>query len=110
MSLHKPVCYILLNDEDLLSINRQALQHDYYTDIITFDFSDDPDYTHHEIYISLDRVEENSTKHQTSFTAELLRVCIHGLLHLGGYDDKTPEQIEKIRAAEDAYLDLSRST
>ena len=81
--LSKPVCYIFLTDEDLLSINQQALHHDYYTDIITFDFSDDEDYSHSEIYISVDRVRENSEQLQTSFEEELLRVCVHGLLASG---------------------------
>ncbi|MBR9859892.1 rRNA maturation RNase YbeY [bacterium] len=110
MSLSKPVCYIFLGDEELLSINIQALDHNYYTDIITFDYSDDDDYSHSEIYISVDRVRENAKEFKTEFKTELLRVCVHGLLHLGGYADKTDEESKKMRAAEEHYLDLQRST
>ena len=110
MCLSKDVCFIFITDEDLLEINISALNHDYYTDIITFDYSDDDDYTHSEIYISIDRVKDNAEQFNTSFVEELHRVMIHGLLHLGGYNDKSPGEQEKMRSMENHYLDLQRST
>lgn len=110
LSLSKDVCFVFLTDNDLLDINISALDHDYYTDIITFDYSDDEDFTHSEVYISLDRVMDNSKQFQVSFVEELHRVMIHGLLHLAGYNDKTALEQEKMRSMENHYLDLQRST
>lgn len=110
LCVSKPVCCIFLTDDALLEINRSALQHDYYTDIITFDYSDDPDFTHNELYISLDRVLDNARELKQEFMHELHRVIIHGMLHLAGYNDKSPAEVVKMRALEDRFLDLQRST
>ncbi len=84
--------YIFCSDEDLLSINKQYLQHDYYTDIITFDLSEIEKSIFADIYISIDRVKDNAVQYQQEFMHELLRVLSHGLLHLIGFNDKTPQQ------------------
>lgn len=110
LELSKGVCYILLDDESLLEINNSLLQHDYYTDIITLDYADDEDFSHSEVYISIDRVKENAEQYGVSFVDELNRVFIHGLLHLAGHADKTEEEKELMRAQEDHYLALLRST
>ena len=96
--------YVFCQDDYLLQINQSHLQHDYYTDIITFDLSDTLDETVGEIYISIDRVKENSTQHQTIFDQELLRVIFHGALHLCGYRDKTKREITIMRQKEEEYL------
>ncbi len=98
--------YVFCSDNYLLEINRTYLDHDYYTDIITFDNCDQPGHIEGDIFISLDRVRENSSLHQTSFQAELLRVIIHGLLHLIGYDDRDDNSQITMRKMEDKYLDL----
>lgn len=95
--------YIFCTDERLLEINRQYLQHDYYTDIITFDLSDNP-FTIGEIYISIDRVKDNAQSLGTSFKAELHRVIFHGALHLCGYGDKKKEEVVLMRKREDFWL------
>jgi rRNA maturation RNase YbeY len=110
LQLTKPVAISLMSDEELLAMNRQVLNHDYYTDVITMDYSNDSDFEYNEIYISSDRVKENAKSNQVTYEKELQTVCIHGLLHLAGYDDKTDEQIEKMREQEKAYLSLYRST
>ena len=96
--------YVFCQDDYLLQINQSHLQHDYYTDIITFDLSDTLDETVGEIYISIDRVKENSTQHETIFDQELLRVIFHGALHLCGYRDKTKREITIMRQKEEEYL------
>ena len=98
--------YIFCTDEYLLQVNRDFLQHDYYTDIITFDLSDSPKTVSGEIYISVDRVKDNATTNGVSFTEELHRVIFHGALHLCGYKDKKPAEVKAMRNAEDKYLDL----
>ena len=98
--------YVFCQDDYLLQINQSHLQHDYYTDIITFDLSDTLDETVGEIYISIDRVKENSTQHQTIFDQEILRVIFHGALHLCGYRDKTKREITIMRQKEEEYLRL----
>ena len=98
--------YVFCQDDYLLQINQSHLQHDYYTDIITFDLSDTLDETVGEIYISIDRVKENSTQHETIFDQELLRVIFHGALHLCGYRDKTKREITIMRQKEEEYLRL----
>ena len=94
--------YIFCSDEFLLDINRTHLQHEDYTDIITFPLEENPIVG--EIYISVDRVKENAAAFQTSFDHELHRVMIHGVLHLCGYDDHEEPDIEEIRAKEEEYL------
>lgn len=95
--------YIFCSDEYLLQINKDFLKHDYYTDIITFDLSESTK-TKGEIYISLDRVRDNSIIHNTSFKDELLRVIFHGALHLCGYRDKSRSEKAEMRKKEQYYL------
>lgn len=96
--------YVFCSDEYLLEINRSHLNHDYYTDIITFDLSDSG-LINGEIYISIDRVKENARTYSAPVSQELLRVCFHGLLHLLGYKDKIPTDQALMRSKEDYYLD-----
>ncbi|HAI84799.1 MAG TPA: rRNA maturation RNase YbeY [Chitinophagaceae bacterium] len=97
--------YIFCSDEHLLTINQNHLQHDYYTDIITFDLSTDTKQpTIGEIYISIDRVKDNAKLHNTTFTQEILRVIFHGALHLCGYKDKSKTQAQQMRLKEEEYL------
>ena len=100
------VNFIFCSDNYLLQINISYLQHDYFTDIITFDNSDLPDVIEGDIFISIDRVSENSQLVQTSFQHELLRVVIHGILHLMGYDDKDDFSKNTMRKMEDKCLSL----
>jgi rRNA maturation RNase YbeY len=95
--------YIFCSDKRLLEINRQFLNHDYYTDIITFDLSESSS-TQAEIYISVDRVRDNAKQLGSSFKSELHRVVFHGALHLCGYRDKTTKEKEEMREKEDFYL------
>lgn len=98
---------IFCSDEYLLEINNKHLQHDYYTDIITFDLSDpNSTQTIGELYISIDRVKDNALSLQAKFSIELLRVVFHGALHLCGYKDKTSTDIKRMREKEDEYLNL----
>lgn len=97
------VNYIFCSDEHLRGINVEFLDHDYYTDIITFDNSDGA-LLRGEIYISTERVAENAATHDVSFVHELCRVMVHGVLHLAGYGDKTSEQAAMMRTKEDFYL------
>ncbi|GHB89146.1 rRNA maturation RNase YbeY [Persicitalea jodogahamensis] len=96
--------YIFCSDEYLLNMNREHLNHDYYTDIITFDTSDEEKQVEGEIYISIDRVNENAATANVKEDEELRRVMVHGVLHLLGYDDDTDSNKEKIRDKEDYYL------
>ena len=97
---------VFCSDKSLLNINRQFLRHDYFTDIITFDYPGDG--ITGEIYISTDRVLENSKSLNVPFEQELRRVIIHGVLHLLGYKDKTASQKRAIRKKEDDCLVLFR--
>lgn len=96
--------YIFCTDKHLLKINQDFLKHDYYTDIITFELSPKGQPIEGEIYISVDRVRENAVSQGTSFKQELLRVILHGALHLCGYKDKTGSQVKQIRQKEEHYL------
>lgn len=98
------VNYIFCSDEYLRGINVEFLDHDYYTDIITFDNGEGSNRMRGEIYISTERVAENAQTHGVSFAHELCRVMVHGVLHLAGYGDKTPEQEATMRGKEDYYL------
>ena len=103
--------YIFCSDQYLLDINRQFLQHDFYTDIITFPLSDPGQPISGEIYISVDRVRDNAREFGSSIQKELLRVVFHGALHLCGYKDKSPRDEKLMRKMEDKYLALyDRST
>lgn len=97
------VNYIFCSDEHLRDINVQFLHHDYYTDIITFDYSEGGQ-LRGEVYVSVERVTENARTHGVSFPHELCRVLLHGVLHMAGYGDKTPEQKALMRQKEDFYL------
>lgn len=100
--------YIFCSDEYLLEINRTHLQHDYYTDIITFDNSDEPNTLEGDIFISLDRVKDNARSLNVNYQEEFRRVIIHGVLHLLGQADKTEAEAKEMRRKEDACLSLYR--
>jgi len=95
---------ILSNDEKLLQLKKQYFQQEVLTDVITFNLEEDGDPIDGEIYISLNRVEENALKFKQGIERELKRVIIHGLLHLIGYDDQTREEKKKMTRLEDYYL------
>ena len=95
--------YIFCDDEKILAVNREFLQHDYYTDIITFDYSTRTR-VNGDIYISLDTVASNAEQVGAPFLHELHRIIIHGLLHLTGQADKTPETKAQMTAKEEAAL------
>jgi probable rRNA maturation factor len=97
--------YIFCSDEYLLEINHAYLKHDDLTDIITFDLSDSPDVIKGEIYISVERVLDNSLVFNSSFRDELARVVFHGALHLCGYKDKDKKDQVKMREKENYYLE-----
>ena len=104
--------YIFCNDEKILEVNRQYLQHDYYTDIITFDYSDDAlltgkkDTIAGDLFISLDTVRTNAEQQGTTYDEELHRVIIHGILHLCGINDKGPGEREIMEREENKALAL----
>lgn len=97
--------YIFLSDDGLLKVNRDFLQHDYYTDVITFDYVKGKTISA-DIFVSLPRISENAISHLKDFNSELHRVLAHGLLHLCGYKDKTEEEITEMRSKEDFYLNI----
>lgn len=97
------VGYLFCNDEKILEINRQYLDHDFYTDIISFDYSEG-DIISGDIFISLDTVRTNSQKYNTDYQEELYRVIIHGVLHLCGLDDKLEEDAIRMRESENSAL------
>ena len=99
------VSYIFCNDERILQVNNQYLQHDYYTDIITFDYSTTKTISG-DIFISLDTVKSNSEAFNTDYSTELHRIIIHGILHLCGNDDKTPELRAQMTEKENLALQL----
>ncbi len=96
---------IFCSDRYLLDVNIKYLGHDYFTDIITFDYCE-KDVLSGDLFISVDSVRENATFYGASFNDELNRVMVHGLLHLIGYDDHTEEEQKVMRAKEDYYLSL----
>ena len=104
------IAYIFCNDDKILEVNRQYLQHDYYTDIITFDYCDDErlmgkkDTISGDLFISLDTVRSNAAQQGTAYEEELHRVIIHGILHLCGINDKGPGEREVMEAAENKAL------
>lgn len=95
--------YIFTNDEHILHINREFLGHDYYTDVITFDYSYS-DILSGDIFISIDTVRSNSQMFSTDFQTELHRIIVHGLLHLTGQGDKTEETKQEMTQKENAAL------
>lgn len=104
--------YIYCSDSYLLEINRQYLDHDFYTDIITFDNSDNARTIEADIFISIDRVRENAQQNRIAFHNELFRIMAHGLLHLMGFNDKKENEILEMREKEEWALSLlnKRST
>lgn len=98
--------YIFCNDECLHDLNIKYLNHDTYTDIITFNYSENTYEISGDIYISIERVKENAQKFEATFPEELYRVMIHGVLHLLGYKDKTRIDAQIMRDKEDYYLSL----
>lgn len=103
--------FVFASDNYLLDLNKQFLEHDYYTDVITFDYSIKGTISG-DVVISLDRVKDNADRHGAPLKQELHRVCFHGLLHLCGYKDKSQKDIKTMRAKEDYYLNkfVSRET
>ncbi len=97
------IAYIFVNDEKILEVNRQYLSHDYYTDIITFDYCEG-DTISGDLFISLDTVRTNAEQVGTTYEQELHRVIIHGILHLCGINDKGPGEREIMEAAENKAL------
>ena len=107
VSAHNKSCgdinVIFCDDEYLLSVNKTYLNHDYYTDIITFDYSQ-KDIISGDLFISISRVKENAKKLNIELISELYRVIVHGVLHLLGYKDKTKLEKEKMREKEDEMI------
>jgi len=105
------ITIVFCNDDYLLDMNRTYLNHDYYTDIITFDYSEDIIISG-DLFVSIDRIIENSSSFDVSFNHELSRVIYHGVLHLCGYKDKSEDELKAMRAKENYYLEkfVSRET
>lgn len=101
------VSIIFCSDEHLLQMNKEYLQHDYYTDIITFDYTDES-LVSGDLFISVDRVQDNADEFDVLFKDELHRVCVHGLLHLCGYKDKSEKDEELMRLKENEMLVLRK--
>ncbi|MEQ9402300.1 MAG: rRNA maturation RNase YbeY [Cyclobacteriaceae bacterium] len=100
--------YIFCSDDYLLKINQKHLDHDYYTDIVTFDHSENETQIDADIFISIDRVRENALTGNAEFSNELSRVMAHGLLHLLGYSDKTASEKKVMREKEEACISLQK--
>lgn len=105
----KDLNYIFCSDEYLYNINVEYLNHHTYTDIITFDNSEEEETIEGDIFISIERVQENSSKHQASIEDELSRVISHGLFHLIGYKDKKKEEAEIMRSKEEFAINLFKN-
>ena len=99
------ITYVFCDDNFLLEMNQNFLDHDSFTDIITFDLSESKQELQGEIYISIERVKENAKLYKTTFTDELHRVIFHGVLHLCGFKDKTPKDQKIMRENEDYCLE-----
>lgn len=97
--------YLFCDDTEIISVNKQFLNHDYFTDIITFDYSR-KNKVGGDIFISVETVKTNSEKFGEPYTKELLRVIVHGLLHLCGINDKTPEERIEMELQENKALDI----
>lgn len=100
------VSFVFVDDDTLASMNRQYLNHNTYTDILTFDLSEDATMLSADIYISIDRVRANAERLKQNFRDELHRVMAHGILHLLGHRDKTPGEKAAMRRQEDYWLNL----
>ena len=97
------VVLVMCSDNFLLELNKKHLNHDYFTDIITFSYTTN-NHISGDLFISVDRVKDNARNQKLSFENELERVIYHGVLHLCGYNDKTPEEIKEMRSKENYYL------
>lgn len=95
--------FIFTDDNDILRINQEFLKHNYFTDVITFDYSE-PDDLSGEIYVSIETVRKNAVLYRVPAEVELRRVMVHGILHLCGYDDISTDEIVMMREREDSYL------
>jgi rRNA maturation RNase YbeY len=95
--------FVFCTDDYLLEINKKYLNHDYFTDIITFDYTLD-NLISGDLFVSIDRVSDNASEYNCTAFDEFLRVCVHGVLHLLGYKDKTPADVIIMRSKEDYYL------
>ena len=102
----KELNYVFCSDEYLYQMNRDYLKHDTYTDIITFDNSENKDDIEGDIFVSIDRVRENAKTHTQEVETEMNRVLAHGLLHLMGYKDKTQEEANLMRLKEEESIRL----
>ena len=98
--------YILCSDTYLLQINQEHLQHDYYTDIITFDNSDAPNTIESDIFVSIERITDNARKFNQELGTEILRVLSHGILHLLGFNDKSDADCIEMRKQEELAIEL----
>tara|TARA_B100001093_G_scaffold520458_1_gene616208 strand:- start:12034 stop:12459 length:426 start_codon:yes stop_codon:yes gene_type:complete len=105
LGLRQVVSFIFCDDAFLLGVNQKYLNHDYYTDIITFDYGADG-LQEADLFISHERIRENACNYGVSFITELFRVCSHGMLHLSGQNDKTEEEQKNMRAKEGELIDL----
>ena len=101
------IAYIFCSDEKILEVNRQYLQHDYYTDIITFDYCEGKKLSG-DLFISLDTVRTNAEQFDAPYETELYRVIIHGILHLCGINDKGPGEREIMEASENKALEMRK--
>lgn len=99
------LCYVFCTDDYLYEMNVKHLDHDTYTDIITFDYCEGQ-WVHGDLFISVDRVKENAEEMGVGFDEEMARVMIHGVLHLCGIKDKTEEEAQEMRRQEEAALQL----
>lgn len=99
---------VLADHDTVLALNREYLDHDYVTDVLSFDLSDTPDRIDGEIYVDLDTAAERHDEFGATFEEEACRYVVHGLLHLIGYDDATPADKAAMRRLEDRYLDAVR--
>ena len=97
---------VFCTDDYLLQINKKHLQHNQFTDIITFDFSENKSNLEGDLYISVDRVKDNAKKHKTTLQKELIRVIVHGISHLIGYNDKSKKEKETMTSIENKYVSL----
>ncbi|MCH7495445.1 MAG: rRNA maturation RNase YbeY [Candidatus Marinimicrobia bacterium] len=104
------VSVLFVSDSEIREINKDYLGHDYSTDVITFPLNDEPENLEGEIYVSYETTKNNSLNYNVPHSNEILRVVIHGILHLVGYDDSTDSQKEEMKKKEDHYIQLAEIT